>query len=173
MLRARVGFPKNPEPIGGGELPAVDGRRHFRVGGGGAQRGRGAGGCGRPPGSLRLRPLGHVHFDSCWHTIHSSNPPRLYTNLPREVVSPIIGTGGIRLGNRTERRFDNLKVAVNGTDYTLNGSLETTFGSSGPVGTVSHTGEIRIINNGTLVARIYGDDRNALTIEVLVPLVPL
>ena len=68
-----------------------------------------------------------------------------------------------------EQRFDNLKVAINGTEYTLNGSLDTTYGSSG---SRTHTGEVRIINNGTLVARIYGDARNALTIEVLVPLVP-
>jgi hypothetical protein len=73
--------------------------------------------------------------------------------------------------SRSEQRFDNLKVAINGTEYTVNGSLETTFGFSGSQRT--HTGEIRIINNGTLVARIYGDVRNALTIEVLVPLVPL
>jgi hypothetical protein len=69
----------------------------------------------------------------------------------------------------TERRFDNLKVAINGTEYTLNGSLDTTYGFSG---SRTLTGEVRIINNGTLVARIYGDARNALTIEVLVPLVP-
>jgi hypothetical protein len=68
-----------------------------------------------------------------------------------------------------EQRFDNLKVAINGTEYTLNGSLDTTYGLSG---SRTHTGEVRIINNGTLVARIYGDARNALTIEVLVPLVP-
>ena len=68
-----------------------------------------------------------------------------------------------------ERRFDNLKVSINGTDYTLNGSLNTTYGSNAP----PYTGEIRIINNGTLVARIYGNVRNALTVEVLVPLVPL
>jgi len=69
----------------------------------------------------------------------------------------------------TEQRLDNLKVAINGTEYTLNGSLDTTYGSSG---SSIYTGEVRIINNGTLVARIYGDVRNALTIEVLVPLVP-
>ena len=69
----------------------------------------------------------------------------------------------------TEQRFDNLKVAIDGTEYTLNGSLDTTYGFSG---SRTHTGEVRIINNGTLVARIYGDARNALTIEVLVPLVP-
>ena len=68
-----------------------------------------------------------------------------------------------------EQRFDNLKIAINGTEYTLNGSIDTTYGSSG---SRTHTGEVRIINNGTLVARIYGDARNALTIEVLVPLVP-
>ena len=69
-------------------------------------------------------------------------------------------------GGRVEQRFDNLTVAINGTEYTLDGSLDTTFGN-----TNTHTGEVRIINNGTLVARIYGDVRNALTIEVLVPLV--
>ena len=70
-----------------------------------------------------------------------------------------------------EYRFDNLKVAINGTEYTLNGSLELfTVGTSGAL---TNAGEIRIINNGTLVARIYGDVRNALTIEILAPLVPL
>ena len=72
------------------------------------------------------------------------------------------------LAKGTEHRFDNLKVAINGTEYTLNGILETFFPSEGR----TYIGEVRIINNGTLVARIYGDDRNALTIEVLVPLVP-
>ena len=72
---------------------------------------------------------------------------------------------------RVEYRFDNLKVAINGTDYTLSGSLETTYGFSS--GSTTYTGEIRILNNGTLAARIYGDVRNALTIEVLVPLIPL
>ena len=70
-------------------------------------------------------------------------------------------------GYRTEQRLDNLKVAINGTEYTLNGSLDTTFGDR-----ATHAGEVRIINNGTLVARIYSDVRNALTIEVLGPLVP-
>jgi hypothetical protein len=69
-----------------------------------------------------------------------------------------------------ERRFDNLKVAINGTEYTLNGSLDTTYGFSG---SRTYTGEIRIINNGTLVARIYGDAGNALTVEALVTLIPL
>ena len=73
-------------------------------------------------------------------------------------------------GNRWDERFDSLKVAINGTEYTLNGSLETTIQ---PNGSTTYTGEIRIINNGTLVARIYGDVRKVLTIEVLVPLVPL
>ena len=70
----------------------------------------------------------------------------------------------------TEQRFDNLKVAINGTEYTLNGSLDTTYGSSG---SHNYTGEVRIINNGTLVARIYGDVRKALIIEVLGTLVAL
>jgi hypothetical protein len=70
-------------------------------------------------------------------------------------------------------RFDNLKVAVNDTEYTLNGSLVEV---SGP--RITYTGEIRIINNETLVARIYGDGGNNpigtnMRVEVLVPLVPL
>jgi hypothetical protein len=70
---------------------------------------------------------------------------------------------------RVEHRFDNLNIAINATAYTLNGSLELTYGSRG---SITYIGEIRIINNGTLAARIYGDVRNALTIEILVPLVP-
>jgi len=73
-------------------------------------------------------------------------------------------------GYRTEHRFDNLKVAISGTEYTLDGSLDSTFGDRDRA---THTGEVRIISNGTLVARIYGDVNNALTVEVLVPLVPL
>jgi len=92
-LLARVGFPENAAPILRGELPALDLGRYFRVGGRGAQRGRGAGGSGRPPGSLR--PLGHVHVYSCWHAIHPSNLPRPYTNLRGQGVSPINGTGGL------------------------------------------------------------------------------
>ena len=72
-------------------------------------------------------------------------------------------------GNRWDRRFDNLKVAVNGTEYTLNGNHEETGGGPG----VSHTGEVRIINDGTLVARIYGDGGSRVRVEVLVPLIPL
>ena len=70
--------------------------------------------------------------------------------------------------SRWDQRFDNLKVAINGTEYTLTGSLDTEAGKS----VATHTGEVRIIHNGTLVARVYGDVRNALTIEILVPLVP-
>ena len=72
---------------------------------------------------------------------------------------------------RVEYRFDALQIAINGTAYTLNGSLEFTYGFRS--GSTTYTGEIRIINDGTLAARIYGDVRNALTIEILVPLVPL
>jgi len=73
--------------------------------------------------------------------------------------------------NRVERRFDSLKVDVNGTEYTLSGSLDTTYTPRpGTFGEVTHIGEIRIVHNGTLVARIYGDVRNALTIEILTPL---
>ena len=70
--------------------------------------------------------------------------------------------------NRWDQQFNNLKVAINGTEYTLTGSLDTEIAGSQP----THTGEIRIIHNGTLVARVYGDVRNALTVEILAPLVP-
>ena len=73
-----------------------------------------------------------------------------------------------RSSSYPERRFDNLKVAINGTEYTLNGSLV----QGSLLGRETFVGEIQIINNGTLVARIYGDARNALATEVLVPLVP-
>lgn len=78
---------------------------------------------------------------------------------------PLQGTSFSR-----DQRFDILKVAVNGTEYTLNGSLniQRVVGSQ-----LTHTGEVRITTiDGTLVARIYGDVRNALTVEVLAPLVP-
>ena len=75
----------------------------------------------------------------------------------------------VTTGGRSEWRFDNLKVAVNGTEYTLDGSLFYT--ASPPLGT--YAGEIRIINNGTLVARIYGAGVNDRRVEVLVPLAPL
>jgi hypothetical protein len=65
---------------------------------------------------------------------------------------------------RTEWRFDDLKVSVNGTEYTLNGSLVSSLST--------YTGEVRIINNGTLVARIYGGGASR-RVEVLVPLVAL
>lgn len=68
--------------------------------------------------------------------------------------------------NRWDQQFNNLKVAINGTEYTLTGSLDTELSGW------THRGEIRIIHNGTLVARVYGDVRNALSIEILVPLVP-
>jgi len=70
-------------------------------------------------------------------------------------------------GGRTEQRFDNLNVALNGVAYTLNGSLHSTFGDR-----ATHTGEVRITSNGTLVARVYGDARNALTVEVVMKLGP-
>ena len=95
---------------------------------------------------------------------------RLINNSTTNVAT--FGGGSYSMGRsegyRWEQRFDNLRVAINGTEYTLNGSLDT----EGVGSQQTHTGEVRISNNGTVVARIYGDVRNALTIEVLVPLVP-
>ena len=93
-LLAGVSLLENAEPIFCGEAPPLDRRRHLRVRVGRAGRGHGAGASRRPPGSLRPRPRDHVHLHDFWHASHLSNPPRPYTNLTREVVSQIIGTGG-------------------------------------------------------------------------------
>ncbi|MGE5834779.1 MAG: hypothetical protein ACM4AI_09890 [Acidobacteriota bacterium] len=96
---------------------------------------------------------------------------RLFNNSTTNVAT--FGGGSYSMvrypAKGTEQRFDNLKVAINGTEYTLNGSIDTTYGFNG---SNIHTGEVRIINNGTLVARIYGDGGNDLRVEVLMPLVP-
>lgn len=96
---------------------------------------------------------------------------RLVNNSTNNVATFGGGSYSTIYGSSRSERFDDLKVAINGTEYTLNGSLDT--GPTGSNGSRTYTGEIRIINNGTLVARIYGDAHNALTVEVLVPLVPL
>jgi hypothetical protein len=84
--------------------------------------------------------------------------------------------------SRTERQFDNLAVAINGTDYVLNGTMVTTYGfGGGSTSSDFHTGEVRITNSGTMVARVYGvgvtDSRGlpttGLRVEVFFPLVPL
>ncbi|MEP7247460.1 MAG: helix-turn-helix domain-containing protein [Gammaproteobacteria bacterium] len=53
---------------------------------------------GHPAGSLRLRFSRHSNSNTSRHARHPSNPPRPYTNLTRKVVSPIIGTGGLTVG---------------------------------------------------------------------------
>jgi hypothetical protein len=69
-------------------------------------------------------------------------------------------------GTPVHEEFDNLVVALGGTSYTLSGSIDSFYWNSGR----SHSGEIRITSNGTLVARIYGDASDALRTEVLSPL---
>jgi hypothetical protein len=64
-----------------------------------------------------------------------------------------------------EQQFANLAVAVNGTEYTLDGSLQSVYGFVGNEG--SHTGEVRITSNGVLVARVYGDANGQFSVEVL------
>ena len=54
-----------------------------------------------PPVALRPRPRDRVDLHDFWHARHLSNLPRPYTNLIREVVSQIIGTGGISEAPRT------------------------------------------------------------------------
>jgi hypothetical protein len=109
----------------------------------------------------------------------SSNNSTTYTpatgsRLVNNATTNVATFGGgsysvIYTGGRQEWRCDSLKVAVNGTEYTLHGSLVSI--QTQPL--ITNAGEIRITNNGTLVARIYGAGVNDLRVEVLVPLVPL
>jgi hypothetical protein len=69
-----------------------------------------------------------------------------------------------------QQDFASLAVAINGTEYTLNGSLQSLYGFVGNQG--RHTGEVRITSNGTLVARVYGDANGLFSIEILGTLVP-
>jgi hypothetical protein len=69
-----------------------------------------------------------------------------------------------------QQDFANLAVAINGTEYTLDGSLQSVYGFVGSEG--RHTGEIRITSNGALVARVYGDANGLFTVEVLSALAP-
>ncbi len=66
--------------------------------------------------------------------------------------------------------FNNLAVAINGTNYILHGTLQSVYGFVGNYGT--HTGEVRITSNGTLVARIYGLAYGQPLVEVLSALEP-
>jgi len=66
--------------------------------------------------------------------------------------------------------FASLAVAVNGTEYILEGNLQSVYGFTG--NEARHTGEVRITSNGTLVARIYGDVNGVFRIEVLTALQP-
>ena len=71
-----------------------------------------------------------------------------------------------------EEEFNDLTIAVSGTSYALNGSLQWVYGSECCV-ELSRTGEVRITSNGNLMARIYGDGSGTLRTEVLSPLLPL
>src|SRR5688572_15671141 len=77
---------------------------------------------------------------------------RLVNNLTTNVATFGGGAYSYIITDRVEQRFDNLKVAINGTEYTLNGSLDLRYVGDEPI----YAGEVRITTNGTLVARIYG-----------------
>lgn len=65
--------------------------------------------------------------------------------------------------------FTGLAVAINGTEYILDGNLQSVYGFNG---SGRHTGEVRITSHGTLVARVYGDANEQLSVEVLTALGP-
>jgi hypothetical protein len=69
-----------------------------------------------------------------------------------------------------QQDFANLTVSINGTEYILDGTLQSVYGFVGNQG--RHTGEVRITSNGALVARVYGDANSMFSIEVLTGLVP-
>ena len=94
---------------------------------------------------------------------------RLVNNSTGNVATFGGGSYSTTSSSKREWRFEGLKVAINGTEYTLAGSHDWT---QQPNGSSTYTGEIRITSHGTLVARIYGDARSARIIEVLGPLVP-
>ena len=102
---------------------------------------------------------------------------RLINNLTGN--SATFGGGSYSSGQTTpppnaaasvQQDFANLVVAINGTEYTLDGSLHSVYGSVGNQGT--HTGEVRITSNGTLVARVYGDANGLFSVEVLSAMTP-
>jgi hypothetical protein len=66
-----------------------------------------------------------------------------------------------------QQSFVNLAVTINGINYVLDGNLQSLYGFGGNRGT--HTGDVRITSNQTLMARIYG--QGELAVEVLNPLV--
>ena len=65
----------------------------------------------------------------------------------------------------------DLIVTIGGTSYALNGSLHSVFAFSAEE--TSHSGEVRITRNGSLMARVYGDGTWKLRTEILGPLNPL
>lgn len=66
--------------------------------------------------------------------------------------------------------FTGLAVAINGIEYVLDGNLQSVYGFSG---SGRHTGEVRITSHGTLVARVYGDANEQLSVEVITAVAPL
>lgn len=69
-----------------------------------------------------------------------------------------------------QQDFASLVVAINGSEYSLDGSLHSVYGFVGNQGT--HAGEIRITSNGTLVAHIYRDANGLFSVEVLSAMTP-
>ena len=92
---------------------------------------------------------------------------RLINNATTNVATFGGGSYSFINQSRRESRFDNLTVAVNDTEYILNGSLVEIPSPSRS----TFTGEVQIVNDGTLVARMYGDGSSDVRVEVLVPLV--
>jgi hypothetical protein len=69
-----------------------------------------------------------------------------------------------------EQYYDNLVIAIDGSEYTIDGNLKSVYGFVGNEGV--HTGEIRITSKGILVARIYGDANGRFSVDASSTLPP-
>jgi hypothetical protein len=69
-----------------------------------------------------------------------------------------------------QQEFASLTVLIGGTEYVLDGNLQSVYGFVGNQG--RHTGEVRITSGGALVARVYGDATGEFRIDVLQAMQP-
>ena len=92
-------------------------------------------------------------------------------DLRRWVLLQQLRPGPTGIGKCRTRGAQRPDLTIGGTSYTLNGSLHSVYAFSAEE--TSHSGEVRITRNGSLMARVYGDGTWKLRTEILGPLNPL
>lgn len=118
-----------------------------------------------------------------WRTVGSNNGlttvyapndgATLVSNLTTSIITFKGGSfmrsfvGGTPLVARTT--FDNFAVAINGINYTMNGTVEIMYNYSGAT---AGSGEVRITSGVTLVARVFVEASGRLRSEELTALQP-